>query len=447
MRTNTLKPLCALCLCGDIFAFHSGEITISILLVYISLMTEKPETNWQDIGAWKNGRVRSGARAMIWVSLLFGVAFTGLSLPGVLAIPEEIGKGNHAILLILLFPVVGFAALALFVHSLIAWRRFGRTELILDPVPGSIGGDFGGSLDTRIAWRPGLKMEVTLNCQRITTTGSGKNRSTRTRVVWQRDGMASLSPGPQGTRCEFRFDIPVGLPQSEKASSDYHQWLLQLECELPGVDFKRNFVVPVFNTGVPQRSSLKTAYVKDSAPLAQAPASIVQIHNSAEGLVFYYPRHRHLWMGLMMSLFGSVFAIAGYFAGRESGDLIFPLVFGGIGGIFVIIGLYVLGNTLTTTVTGQGIRIVRNIYGIRFQRKAARAEINKLERRIGSQMQTGSTTRVYYAIDAHTRDGRRITVADTLEGSRLADFVEEKIRAALWPEQSEDTDKLELVID
>jgi hypothetical protein len=414
---------------------------------YISFMAEKYDPGWQDIGDWNNGRVRSGARALIWISLLFGVAFTGLSLPGVLAIPDEISKGNYAVLLVLLFPLVGVAALALFTHSLIAWRRFGRTELVLDPVPGSLGGDFGAYLDTRIAWRPGLEMNVTLNCQRIKTTGSGKNRSTRTSVVWQREGIASLSPGPQGTRCEFRFDIPADLPQSEKASSHYHQWLLQLECALPGVDFKRNFVVPVFHTAIPQRSSLKTAYVKDSAPLKQAPESIVQISNTGEGLVFYYPWHRHLWMGIMMSLFGSAFVITGYFIGRESGELVFPVVFGGIGGIVATIGLYVLGNTLTTTVSSQGIRIVRNIFGLRFQRKAARNEIKKLERRIGSQMQTGTTTRVYYAIDAHTRDGRKLTVADTLEGSRLADFVEEKIRQSLWPEQSEDRHDIELVMD
>jgi hypothetical protein len=290
-------------------------------------------------------------------------------------------------------------------------------------------------------------MQVTLDCQRIKTTGSGKNRSTRSSVIWQREGLASVTPGSPGTRCEFRFNIPPDLPQSEKASSDYHQWLLQLECELPGVDFKRSFVVPVFETGIPRRSSLQTGYIKDSEPLTQAPKSIVQINRTDEGLVFYYPWHRHLWMGLMMSLFGSIFVATAYFIGRESGDLIFPAAFGGIGGLFAISGLYVLGNTLTTTVSAQGIRIVRNIFGLQFQRNARRNEIRKLERRIGSQMQTGSTTRVYYAIDAHTRDGRKLTIADTLEGSRLADFVEEKIRQALWPDRSEDTGNLELVMD
>jgi hypothetical protein len=149
----------------------------------------------------------------------------------------------------------------------------------------------------------------------------------------------------------------------------------------------------------------------------------------------------------MTTVIGSIFVISGYFVGQESGGILFPVVFSGMGGLCAIIGLYLLGNTLTTTVSPTGIRIVRNIYGIRFQRKAAREQIKKLERRIGSQMQTGSSMRVYYAIDARTHDGRKITIADTLEGSRVADFVEEKIRNALWPGRNRDSGDLELVMD
>ncbi len=410
-------------------------------------MNDKIMDNWQDTGDWKDGRVRSGAKTLVWISLLFGVAFTGISLPGVLAVPDEIANGNYAILLVLLFPLVGLGAFALFIHSILAWRKFGRTEVVLDPVPGSIGGDFGGSLEIGIRWKHDLKMDVTLDCQHLRTTGSGKNRSTKTSVVWQRQGIATITPTPAGIRCEFRFDIPEGVPQSEAASRDYHRWLLQLECDLPGIDFKRSFVVPIFRTPVAQRSSLKVGYVKDSAPLQQAPDNIVRINDSSEGLVFYYPWHRHWWMGFMTTVVGTIFVLAGFFVGKESGDILFPIAFGGIGGVCAMIGLYVLGNTLTTTVTNQGIRIVRSVFGIRFQRKAARENIIRLDRRIGSQMQTGASMRVYYAIDAHTRDNRRITIADTLEGSRLADFVEAKIRRALWPEQETTSGAPELEID
>ena len=406
-------------------------------------MNEKIMDNWQDIGDWKDGRVRSGAKTLVWISLLFGITFTGISLPGVLAVPEEIANGNYAILLVLLFPLVGLGALALFIHSILAWRKFGRTEVVLDPVPGSIGGDFGGSLEIGIRWKRDLKMDVTLDCQHLRTTGSGKNRSTKTSVVWQRQGIATITPTQAGIRCEFRFDIPEGVPQSEATSRDYHRWLLQLECDLPGIDFKRSFVVPIFHTPVAQRSSLKVGYAKDSAPLQQAPDNIVRINDSSEGLVFYYPWYRHWWMGFMTTVVGTIFVLAGYFVGKESGDILFPIAFGGIGGVCAMIGLYVLGNTLTTTVTNQGIRIVRNVFGIRFQRKATREDIIRLDRRIGSQMQTGASMRVYYAIDAHTRDNRRITIADTLEGSRLTDFVEAKIRRALWPEINKNKNELE----
>jgi len=146
-------------------------------------------------------------------------------------------------------------------------------------------------------------------------------------------------------------------------------------------------------------------------------------------------------------VFGAVFVFAGYFAGTQAAGVIFPIVFGAVGGLCIIIGLYLLGNTLTTTVSEKGIRIERSIYGIRFQRKATREQISKLQRRIGSQMKMGARTRLYYAIDAHTRDGRKITIADTLEGSRLADYVETRIRDALWPKKKRTPGDLKLSFD
>ncbi len=409
-------------------------------------MAKNTSTDWQQVGNWKDGRVRSGAKTMIWVSLIFGVVFIGLSLPGVLAIPDELSDGNNAILVILLFPLVGISALAFFVYSLMAWHKFGATELVLDPIPGSIGGDFGGSVDIPVSWNPKNTVNITLNCQEITTTGSGKNRSTTTRVIWQREGVAILTPKTGAMHCEFRFAIPQGLPESEESSSNYHQWLLQMEYELPGIDFKRNFIVPVFQTKQPQLSNMKADYAKNSTPLEKVPDNIVQVRQTPRGLQFYYPWHRHLQMGIMMIIFGSAFAGSGYFIGTSAGDIIFPVVFGGVGTLCLLIGLYVIGNTLTTIVSPQGVHVVRNIYGFRFQKNVTNNNIVKLEREIRSQSTGTSGTRVYYSIIAHTRDKRKITIADTLEGSRVADYIEKRIRKALGKNKSKSTDEVELVI-
>ena len=121
--------------------------------------------DWRSLGDWKDGRVRSAVKFTIWMSLLFGVAFIGISLPAVLDMPKEFAAGNHLILAVLLFPLVDVSALIYCVYSVFAWRKFGLTELVLDPVPGSIGGDFGGYIDVPISWGDRGEFNITLNCQ------------------------------------------------------------------------------------------------------------------------------------------------------------------------------------------------------------------------------------------------------------------------------------------
>ena len=89
---------------------------------------------------------------------------------------------------------------------------------------------------------------------------------------------------------------------------------------------------------------------------------------------------------------------------------------------------------------------MRSIYGFRFQRNVKTSEIIKLDRQIKSQMNTGTSSRVYYSIIAHTGDKRKITIADTLEGSRLADFIELQIRKAMGQNAPRATGEVELVI-
>jgi len=109
--------------------------------------------DWRSVGDWKDGRVRSAAKKTIWMSLLFGIVFIGISLPAVLDMTKEYDDGNHMILLVLLFPLVGVSALIYCLYSIFAWRKFGSTELVLDPVPGSVGGDFGGYVDVPVSWK------------------------------------------------------------------------------------------------------------------------------------------------------------------------------------------------------------------------------------------------------------------------------------------------------
>ncbi|WP_456375806.1 hypothetical protein [Thiolapillus sp.] len=395
--------------------------------------------DWRSVKDWQSGRIRSNARGIIWIALLFGIVFIGLSLPAVLAIPDEFRKGNKAILLVLMFPVAGTIAMVVFLRALLAWRKFGLTELILDPLPGSLGGDFGRRIETNIQYPPENDFKVTLNCQRKYTTGSGKERSTSTQTIWQREGLAQTRQGPNNkTELQFRFSVPDHLPATGQSGSNFHLWILQVESKLPGIDFNRSFMVSVANTGQPLRSSLDIPYVKDTAPLLEVPSNIVKISSYQDGLRFYYPWHRYLLMSVLLIVFGMAFAAFGWLAGQHGAASIIPVLFAIMGGMSTLVGLLVIGNTLTTTVTSDGIATVRKVYGIPFRKRLRTHEISKLERISGGEMNTGAKTTVYHAIRALGKNGRRIIIADALKGSRQADFIENKIRAILWPDTQDD---------
>jgi len=71
------------------------------------LKAEHPDKPWLWRKEWRKGEVKGSARLEAIMLGVMALAFLGLSLPATLAIPDEVKKGNYAILLVLLFSVVG----------------------------------------------------------------------------------------------------------------------------------------------------------------------------------------------------------------------------------------------------------------------------------------------------------------------------------------------------
>ena len=62
-------------------------------------------------------------------------------------------------------------------------RRVGRLALVLDPFPGSLGGDAGGTIEIPLRYTGGRRFRVALACSRVYETGSGDSRSTQGKVL------------------------------------------------------------------------------------------------------------------------------------------------------------------------------------------------------------------------------------------------------------------------
>ncbi len=186
---------------------------------------------------------------MIW---FFAVVWNGISLPAVYGVFTE-RHPDKAAYLVCLFPLVGLGLLATAVYKTAQRRKYGRTQFVPTELPGVIGGYLGGVIEVPARVVLEKDARVALHCVRRVVTGSGKNRRTVETVLWQRE--ERIPPGKWlsvagRTDIPVLFRIPAGSTPSDPESGDNEVlWRLTAEAETPGVDFKTQFNVPVFDTG------------------------------------------------------------------------------------------------------------------------------------------------------------------------------------------------------
>ena len=113
----------------------------------------------------------------------FAVIWKAISAPLWFLLPEEIMlKQNYPAALGLLFPLVGIGLAGWATYVVIRWKKFGRSVFFLATVPAPLGGMLRGELRCPSAIDSD-ELEIQLKCERRITSGSGKNRSTRSTIV------------------------------------------------------------------------------------------------------------------------------------------------------------------------------------------------------------------------------------------------------------------------
>ncbi|KPK37309.1 MAG: hypothetical protein AMJ69_11955 [Gammaproteobacteria bacterium SG8_47] len=388
---------------------------------------------WQSRKAWRDNRIGSAAKLTMWVVWGFAIIWNAISAPTLFIVPTEVAKGNHLALVGLLFPLVGAFIVWYAIKQTLQWRRFGATPLALDPFPGSLGGDVGGHIDLRLPMNPAHVFEIVLSCNHVYTSGSGKNRSTKRKVLWQDRQRARLEPAVRGTRLSFSFQVPADLPESDVPSSDYKEWLLEVRAALPGADYDRSFEIPVFATGA-QRSRVR-APRQDTKPAEQPWPQIVRVREHGAGLDLHYPLGRNLSAAAVLVLVGSIFAAVGLLVPElvEEFDppLAIRIVLGLLGTLALASGFYLGANSLTVTVARDGLVVTRRVFGYPFIRRIPREEIARIDQDIGMQSSDSRGTRAWYRLRAVTDSYGRVTVGDSLPSASAAQTVAARMASVL----------------
>jgi hypothetical protein len=120
--------------------------------------------------------------------------------------------------------------------------------------------------------------------------------------------------------------------------------------------------------------------------------------------------------------FGSIFAGAGWFLGTVEGHWIFGGVFGFVGAVIMLSGLYFVVNSLEVRQTGDGVESIRRILGIPVRRRIMRrADFVDFETRSSMQSQSNGKHVMHYSVYAVDRSRRKLIIGEGFRGAGQAD--------------------------
>jgi len=211
--------------------------------------------------------VKSSAGATLAVAWGGAIIWLAMSTPLAFKLVSEFQKGNRGAMVGMVFPAIGVLILVVAVRQTIQHRRYGRTELRLDAYPVARGGVLEGRVVLPSVCDFPEGVDVVLGCTKTVTTGTGKNRRTERKLLWQekrRIARADVSVAKGRSAIPVEITIPWDVPDSDPDS--LIQWRLKAEADIPGVDFQTDFEVTVKATEASDRSLTEDRIAKEGTP-------------------------------------------------------------------------------------------------------------------------------------------------------------------------------------
>ena len=416
-----------------IFVLVFGGVGLGVML--FGLHSSKKATH-------DNGVVYSGQNYTHWVLGFMAFIFTAISLPAVLAIPSEMSSGNPAILVVIIFPLIG-AGLGLGAYkSLKNWRYYGRTPLLMNPCPGRNNGQIGGEI-TIAHSRLRANWSVTLQCIRK-VQGSGKNSSSRESVLWQRKTKPEIREVGNKTLARFVFEPDENLPASYRRGRTSVFWRLTLVGPQAPVKLERHFVLPVEEGTTQSSLALSEAHIQQvtKEELVDARESMnsqLDIKEKNGEMYIASDAGRNLSMSLGLAFMGLVFSGVGIFlfhqAAKEGAMLYFMSVVFSLFGVPMLMGgIFMLGRSLETTISEGVVHTKRGWFGrALWRREVSFNSADQIILKKSGSMTSGTKTTEFFNVDIQDTSGasRKVRIAEGLDNREAGELLVERLKALL----------------
>ncbi len=347
---------------------------------------QNPGAPWLWRDDWAAGRSDGkgiGASISLWVFTIF---WNAISIPAAVLSWPKLVAGDLKLLMVLLFPTVGVILTIAAVIGTLRAKRFGKTSFWFASLPLVPGRALSGFIHLKMPIQATHGIDVRLSCVRRVTTGSGKNRSTVDTVLWQDEKNV---PGELMNRAFTEAQVPVdfAIPAEAPVTNtenpdDKVLWILHAQADVPGVDFKDDYELPVFRTGnqsslVTETSSWVDSGAGNRTATATAPAyqtavepvtvpakTHITITEDGATTTVYFPPLRNPGQTFVFFLFVAVWTGVVYLLLTRDAPWLFRIVFGGADLLLSCVLLNLVFGSCTVRVAEGTMSIRKAFIGI-----------------------------------------------------------------------------------
>jgi hypothetical protein len=426
-------------LVGGIFTLvAAGMVTAALVGIrkfqkISSLQAEHPVEPWMWREDWAHGRADTTGSNLVtaWVFATFWnmIAWTSIAV-----IPLAQYQRKPVTLLVVLFPIVGIGLLIWAVRVTLARLEFGKTFLELGTLPAPLGREFRGTIHTRFLPPIRGDLRVKLSCVNRYTTGSGDNRSTTEKILWREEQTISASsvfPGPQGTMIPVSFRVPLDQRPTDSSNPNSQiVWVIEAAADVPGVDYKDVFEVPVFRTkDTPERADARFVSAPAQEASAHPPAhATIAVRPAAEGgTEFYFGAARNPGFAIGLTTFMAIWTGAIVLMLKLGAPWLFACAFGLFDLLFLYIALDLWCGTSRVVAQSGTLLVQKGWLGSGKVRTIAACEIADLQSKITAQ-QGGATGTPYYSLQLVLNSGRTVTLGENVRNKEEAEWLAAEMR-------------------
>lgn len=392
-------------------------------------LEEKPWLRRKD---WAEGQIRSTSKKavlLLWIFVFFWCF--GSAAISVVVVPWQWHQGNRAVLMALVFPVIGLALIVFGFWTTLAWRRFGRAVFEMPAVPAAAGAALSGAIRVPARLRPEHGWHVALSCVSRKTTGPTNNLRTTERILWRDETWLRRDlpqAGVDETSIPVFFRLPENKPDSTPAMGDGTHWRLEASARLAGPDFHAAFEVPVFKLSeqpdIPE--NIAAQYQLSLDEIKKEIQSKIQIVELPESKEFIFPGGRAPGFAGGATVFCLIWTAIVALLIAYRAPIPIPLVFGAMDLLMLYFVFDLWFRRSRVAVSAGNVNIETILPGYKKEISVKSGDVAGFFTEIGATV--GHS--VYYDLKLRTRDGKELTLAKTLNHKPEADWLARQMSAA-----------------